>query len=194
MAYSQLPENYIEAFSIDLQKDKRLMLRVNIIAIVIAAVLIVPMLFLVPIGALFDMEQGFGAYALRFAVLIVGMILYLVLHELVHGAAMKLCGTKKVKYGFTGAYAYAGSEDYYTKRAYIFIALAPIVFWGAVLAVITPLVSEQWFWVVYLIQVSNLSGAAGDIYVTARFSSLSKDILIKDSGVSMCIYSSDSAK
>ena len=26
---------------------------------------------------------------------------------------MKLCGTKKIKYGFTGLYAFAGSDDYY---------------------------------------------------------------------------------
>ena len=32
---------------------------------------------------------------------------------------------------------------------------------------LAPLVSAPWFWVVYLVQVSNLSGAAGDLYVTS---------------------------
>lgn len=53
------------------------------------------------------------------------------------------------------------------------------------------LVPTGWFWVVYLIQMMNISGAAGDLYVSASFSKLPKDILINDTGVSMTIYSKD---
>ena len=115
-------------------------------------------------------------------------MLYLVLHDLVHGIAMKLCGTRRVHYGFTGMYAFAGSDDYYDKSGYIMIALAPIVVWGVVLAVLNLLVPTAWFWVVYLIQISNLSGAAGDLYVTVKFSRLPRDILVRDSGVAMTVY------
>ena len=86
-------------------------------------------------------------------------------------------------------YAFAGSDDYYAKKPYIFIALAPIVVWGIVLAVINLLVPRQWFWMVYLIQVINLSGAAGDLFVTVKFSRLPKDILVRDYGVGMRVYS-----
>jgi hypothetical protein len=113
----------------------------------------------------------------------------MVLHELVHGIAMKLCGTKKVKYGVTGVYAYATSDDFYDKKTYIFIALAPVVLWGIVLAVVNLFVSGPWFWVVYFIQINNISGAAGDLYVTARFSRLPGDILIRDYGVGMTVFS-----
>ena len=187
-AVHDLPVGYLPLFSIDLQKDTKLSLFVNTLAVVIAALLAIPMHYVVPISALFDMSKGLGPYALRFAVLIILMIVYMVLHELVHGVAMKICGTGKVKYGFTGLYAFACSDDYYDKRSYFFIALAPVVFWGIVLAILTPIVSTQWFWVVYFIQISNLSGAAGDLYVTVRFSRLPKDILIKDCGVGMTVY------
>ena len=129
-----------------------------------------------------------GAYWLRFGILLAAIVVYMVLHELVHGIAMRLCGTKKIKYGFTGMYAFAGSEDYYYKKPYIFIALAPVVLWGVVLAIITPLVPEQWFWVVYMIQVTNISGAAGDLFVTVKFSRFSDSILVKDYGVGMSVY------
>ena len=188
-AATALPDGYREIYAVDLQKDKKLSLQVNLLALTIAAVLAVPMHFVVSITYLFDMEAGLGAYAVRFATMLVLMVVYMVLHELVHGIAMKLCGTKKVKYGFTGLYAFAGSEDYYGKRAYIFIALAPVVLWGVVLAVINPFVSAQWFWVVYFIQIINLSGAAGDFFVSVRFSRLPKDILVKDYGVGMTVYS-----
>lgn len=183
-----LPEDYREILSIDLQKDKKLALLVNITALVIAAVMVIPMAFAVPIATLFDMSTGLVPYFIRFAVLMVSMIAYLVLHELVHGITMKLCGTKKVKYGFTGLYAFAGSDDYYDKRSYITIALAPIIVWGVVLAIICCFVPAQWFWVVYLIQVMNVSGAAGDLYVTVKFAKFPKDILVHDCGVAMTVY------
>lgn len=188
-AVGNLPDGYREIYSVDLQRDKKAAVIVNVLAIVIAAVLVVVMQFFVPLSSVFRMQDGMADYFLRFAVLLVAMVLYMVLHELVHGAAMKLCGTKKVRYGFTGMYAFAGSRDYYGKGAYVFIALAPIVFWGIVLAVINCLVPAKWFWVVYLIQVINLSGAAGDLFVTVRFSRLPGDILIQDSGVGTKVFS-----
>ena len=188
-AVSQLPDTYREIYAVDLQKDKKLSLLVNGMATLIGVLLAVPMHFVVPIFTLFDMSQGMGAYCLRFGVLMVAIVAYMVAHELVHGAAMKLCGTKRVKYGYTGLYAFAGSEDYYDKAAYIFIALAPVVLWGIVLLAVQFCVPTSWFWVVYLVQITNLSGAAGDYYVTVRFSRLPKDILVRDSGVSMCVYS-----
>ena len=188
-AFENLPDGYNEIYTIDLQKNKKSALLVNLLAIVIAILLVVPMHFAVPIFSMFSMEKGMKNYLLRFGVLIVLIVLYMVLHELVHGIAMKICGTKKVKYGFTGMYAFAGSKDYYDKKAYIFIALAPVVLWGIVLAVVTPLVPVEWFWVVYMIQITNLSGAAGDLFVTVKFSRLPSDILVQDYGVGMKVYS-----
>ena len=188
-AVSQLPDGYREIYAIDLQKNKKLAFWINALAILIGVVLAVPMHFVVPVSTLFDMSRGYGAYFARFGVMLAAMIAYMVLHELVHGIAMKLCGTKRVKYGYTGLYAFAGSEDYYDKAAYIFIALAPVVLWGAVLFVLMLTVPTSWFWVVYIVQISNLSGAAGDFFVTLRFSRFPKDILVRDSGVSMCVYS-----
>ena len=190
-AVETLPEGYRELYSVDLQKNKKVALLVNLLAIVIAVVLVVTMHFFVPISSLFDMQNGLGSYLIRFAALSVLMIVYMVLHELTHGIAMKICGTKKIKYGFTGLYAFAGSNDYYNKKAYIFIALAPIVLWGVVLAIINPFVPLEWFWVVYMLQINNLSGAAGDLYVTVKFSGFPKDILIRDYGIGMTVFSKE---
>ena len=190
-AAEKLPEGYREIYDIDLQKNKKAALTVNLLAVVIAVLMIVPMHFVVPVSSMFSMENGMKNYILRFGVLLVLIILYMILHELVHGIAMKICGTKKVKYGFTGMYAFAGSKDFYDKKSYIFIALAPVVLWGIILAVITLFVPYEWFWVVYMIQIINLSGAAGDLLVTVKFLRLPSDILIKDYGVGMNVYSKD---
>ena len=190
-AVETLPEGYREFYSIDLQNNKKVLLIVNFLAVIIAVLLLFPMLFLVPISSLFDMDKGLGNYVLRFITLIVLTIAYMILHEITHGIAMKICGTKKVKYGFTGLYAFAGSNDYYNKKSYIFIALAPIVLWGLVIAIINPFVPLEWFWVVYFLQTINMSGAAGDLFVTIKFSGFPEDILIRDYGVGMTVFSKE---
>lgn len=190
-ALNKLPANYKEILSINLQKDKKIALLINIVSFVIMIAMAVPMHFYIPITSIFDMSEGILMYFLRLLVFIGGTVAYIILHEAVHGIAMKMCGTKKVKFGFTGMYAFAGSDDYYDKKSYIVIALAPIAVWGIILGVINCLVPASWFWVVYFIQIFNISGAAGDLYVTAKFSKLPKDILVQDCGVGMTVYSAE---
>lgn len=190
-SYEGLPESFGEIFSVNLQKDKKTAILLNGAALAIAAVMAVPAHFYIPITDLFSINGDIKLYIIKMAVLFGGLVIYMILHEAVHGIGMKISGTKKVKFGFTGLYAFAGSKDYYDKKTYIFIALAPVIVWGAVLAVINAFVPKEWFWVVYFIQMSNISGAAGDFYVTLRFMRFPKDILISDSGVGMTVYSAE---
>ncbi len=178
----QLPDGYGERIKIDLQKNKTEALLVNGLAFVIMLVLIVIGHLVVPVQAL--LRLGIT----KLLLMVIGVLLYLVLHELTHAVCMKYYGAEKVKFGYTGLYAYAGSDAYFGKKPYIVIALAPVVVWGVVLLILNLLAGDGWFWVVWLIQVSNLSGAAGDLYVTAKLSKMSADILIQDSGVSMTVY------
>ena len=188
-ALNILPDGYGQIYEIDLQKNKKKMLLVNGIALLISALMVVPMCFYIPITELFSFEKGILQYFIRFAALFGLSIVYMVLHELVHGITMKLCGTKKGKYGFSGLYAFAGSDDYYDKKSYITIALAPVVLWGVGIAIINCFMPREWFWVVYFLQIMNISGAAGDMYVTFKFSKMPKDILVRDHGVGMKVYS-----
>ena len=185
-AYSVLPEGYKEFYSVDLQKDKKTAVVVNIIAVVIAAAMVLPMHRIVPVSTLYKSEEGI---VMRMMSMVVLLIAYIILHEAVHGISMKPCGTKKIKYGFTGAYAFSGSDDYYPKKAYIFIALSPVVLWGVVLAVVNSMVPEEWFWIIYIVQIMNISGAAGDFFVTVKFLRFPDDILVRDHGVGMRVYS-----
>ncbi len=190
-ALAELPEGYREIYAIDLQKNKKLSLLVNGIALGIAAVMAVAMQPFVSFFTMFDASNGIKPVLLKYVLLLAGMVVYMILHELVHGVAMKLSGTKKVRYGFTGLYAFAGSDDYYDIKHYIFIALAPVIFWGFVLLILNFFVPLGFFWVVYFIQIINISGAAGDFYVTFKFARLPKDILVQDSGVAMTVYSAE---
>ena len=69
--------------------------------------------------------------------------------------------------------------------------VALLVLWGLLIAIINPFVPLEWFWVVYSLQIINMSGAAGDLFVTIKFSGFPKDILIRDYGVSMTVFSKE---
>ena len=101
---------------------------------------------------------------------------------------MKLFGAQKVRFGFTGLYAFAGSSEYFKKGAYIVVALAPLVVWGAVFLALNLAMGAKCFWFIYMLQLVNVSGAAGDIYVSFRFLRMPKDILVQDTGVSMTVF------
>jgi hypothetical protein len=187
-SYMELPEGYQEILHIDLQKDKKLMLIVNVLAAIIGVIMVVPAAGFIPLTTLFDYSDVMSTLPKVF-VMCLGFVVYMVLHELVHGIFMKHYSGAKVKYGFTGVYAFAGSDAYYCRKHYVIIALAPIVVWGIVLLILNFALPISWFYVVYFIQMGNISGAAGDLYVTWRFSKLPEDILVRDTGVAMTVFS-----
>ena len=181
-----LPEGYRQILRVDLQEDPRQMKLVNALAAGAA-------LALTLLGNLFvPLRELFGAGVLPFLIAALGAVAYVVLHELTHAAVMKAYGATKLRFGFTGVYAFAGSEgDYFGKRAYRNVALAPVLLWGLVFGLLCLAVPRAWFWVFWFWELLNLSGAAGDLYVTWRLRRLPRDILVKDTGVNMTVYSAE---
>ena len=186
-----LPSGYAEILKLDLQKNKRDAIIVNVLAAVLALICVVAMHLFVPVTQIFRSrdQNDAGAYFIKLAVLIAAYVLYIILHELTHAAVMRYFGAKKVRFGFTGMYAYAGSEeDYFDRFSYRLVAAAPLVVWGIVFLVLQCAVPVTWFWVIGMLQIGNVSGAAGDIYVIWRVSHLRDTILVRDTGLEMTIY------
>lgn len=113
---------------------------VNGLALLIAAAMIVLMNLFVPLATLWRENNSL----IKCLVFLVSLVAYTFLHELVHGIAMKAFGTKKVKFGFTGMYAFTCSDDYYNKKSYIVIALAPVVVFLFILGLINAFVPTSW--------------------------------------------------
>lgn len=184
-SYMNLPQGYQPAVGIDLLHDRQQLTAVTVLNLAITVLMIAGAVLLGhPIQF---REFASGESLLKIALCVLGIMLYLVLHELVHGIVILLCGAKPF-YGFKTAYAYTGSRAYFTRFAYILVALSPVVLWGLVLAGALLLVPEEWFWVIYLIQVMNLGGAAGDYYVTLRILKMPQDTLVQDTGIEMTFY------
>ena len=189
-----LPEGYEKIFKIDLAGDKKLFLLVNLGATLIAILMVALVLPFKSISMLFDMSSGMGIYALRFSVIIAGSVVYIILHELIHGLFFRLYSGERAFYGFKLSYAYAGSNWFYDKKRYLVIALSPVIIWGVVLSALCVVIPKDFFWSVYFIQIMNISGAAGDLYVTYKMLRLPPDILVRDTGTSMEIFSRSTNK
>jgi hypothetical protein len=190
-SYTALPAGYREIFNIDLNKNKKAAVFINVLAVIILLAMVFPMLPVRPFSILSCIEM---ASFVRPVVFIGGLVLYLVLHEAVHGFFMWIFSKQKPHFGIKGIYAYAGSNAFFSKAHYLIIGLSPIIIWGIVLTILCFAVPDEWFWYVYLIQVMNISGAAGDIYVSVKFCRMPSDILVQDSGTAMTVYSFSDAQ
>ncbi|MBR2467252.1 MAG: DUF3267 domain-containing protein [Clostridia bacterium] len=179
-----LPEGYSESISIDLQKNKKQLITVNAICVLITVAMLVAAVILRGFSGITPDDLAFAAI-----ITAVGCFVYLILHELTHGLFMIIFGCRWPHYGFSGLYAFAGADFYFSKWHYVIIALAPVVLLGGVLAVLNVVLPPLWFYPVYFIQVMNVSGAAGDLYVTARLLKAPRDILVYDTGTAMRVYS-----
>lgn len=181
----QLPAGYREIKRIDLMSNRKEAILVNVLALGIMAAMAALGFVICPPFSSFVI----GLHTLIDIVLLFACgFLYMLLHELIHGIFMKGFSGVKPKYGFTGLYAYAGSEALFGRRQYLIIAFAPVVLLGVLLAVLNYTYYETDFWFFYLIQVFNLSGAAGDIYVGCLIGRAQREVLVRDSGTGMTLY------
>jgi hypothetical protein len=101
---------------------------------------------------------------------LMGIILTLALHELIHGLTMSLFGASP-KYGiiWKGMMLYATSPGYaYSRNNYVIIALAPFIL-ISILVVLGMWGLQGTLWVALLgiCGVINASGAIGDMWITA---------------------------
>ena len=194
MSCVKLPGGYRQIKKIDLIKNRREAIVVN----VISAALLVVMIF---IGFLIyglkrlaellltDNPEELRDLTVKLAATLALCALNAALHETVHGVCMKIfCGKCRLKIGAKPFYVYVTSNAFFSKRDYNLIAVAPILIIGISCAVLCRLVPPEWFLAIYTILSINVAGAAGDIYVFSILSRMPKDILINDTGVSIMVY------
>ncbi len=179
---------YKECTRIDLVKNKKEALLVNIYGIIIMVVMAVFIPLLIMGGIIeFNLETTFPLF---FIVLLISLILYIPLHEIVHGIVLKKYTDEKLSFGWKLVYAYCGSKEAVVdKKEYYAVALAPLLVFSVVfisLMVLNPSLSLVW----YVMEIMNVSGSVGDIYVSIKLrKEKSRDILITDSGTDMSFWS-----
>ncbi len=187
-AGASLPGGYTLLERVDLVRNRAHLKRVVCLSVGLAGAALLAGFCFAPAGG----NAGtvtVGSFIVKLLTAAAGLALYMAGHEAVHGLAMWAAGRVKPHFGFTLMYAYAGSDAFFSKNAYLCIALAPAAVWGIGLALGCALVPSDWFWVVYAAQVFNLSGSAGDFYVAARVLRMPGGVLVRDTGTAMMAFS-----
>ncbi len=190
MCYKNLPDHFKVKETIDLQNNKRQFWIVNGLALLIGLVLfIVGCLIEDPIDVFVKGGASTWEIVLLFLGLLVALVGYFVLHELTHGLFLYLFTKVRPKFGFVGWAAYCGNDAFCDKPRYLVVALAPLVIWGILFGVGNIFIpSGIWFWFFWCLQIVNISGASGDLFVACKIIRAPKGILVKDTGLAMTVY------
>lgn len=189
----KLPDGYDLYSVIDLKTNKKDNLFVTIGSVVIMAVMFIAAYFTKGVYILASI--GWAKIIINIVIAFVGSVVYIFLHEATHAAFFKIFDTKcRLRFGFKAAMAYCASDGYYKKAPYLAVALSPVVIWTLLLLIPCLLVPLTYFWGVFFIQIFNVSGAAGDLYVTVKILTAPKKALILDNGTDMEIYATDLTK
>ena len=182
MNYKTLPKGYRYAMTMDFMRNRRQMKAVVILSLALLIVPVILGLLIAPVG------PGWALMASRWFMwpgLFAALVLYVPLHEQTHGAAMFLLSGVKPTYGIQLPYAYAGSTVWFDKPSHVITALAPVALWGTAIQVAIARTPPEWFWPLWILQISNLSGSAGDLYTAWVLARMKGDLLIQDTGVRM---------
>lgn len=189
----KLPDGYDLYSVIDLKTNKKDNLFVTIGSVVIMAVMFIAAYFTKGVYILASI--GWVKIIINIVIAFVGSVVYIFLHEATHAAFFKIFDTKcRLRFGFKAAMAYCASDGYYKKAPYLVIGLSPLIIWTPILLIPCLLVPSAYFWGVFFIQIFNISGAAGDLYVAVKILTSPKKALILDNGTDMEIYATDLTK
>ena len=191
--YRELPEGYKEAKVVD-AKAKKTSVVFTVSSIVLTVVILLPILL--TFGSLRSLFEEYGRKTMLLAdlVFVLCMLSYIVLHELLHGAAYKALTHQKLTFGLTLTVAFCGVPDIYVSRKTALIALlTPFVTFSVILIPLT-----IWFYSFNLLYyflcgvlfAIHFGGCIGDLYMTFLLLFKYRDprTLINDTGPKQTIY------
>lgn len=181
-----LPAGYEPVYTVDAKKRSAVVL-LNLAALALFAAVAIPAYVLIrPLH--FFMEYRLT----RNLVLIFSLLLYIVLHELTHGAAYKALTGEKLAFGLSLSVAYCGVPHIYVyRRAAMIALLAPFAVFTVVFLALALLLKDPWdrmyAWILF---AGHISGCVGDLYDTGLylFRFRAPETLMQDTGPKQVFY------
>ena len=178
-----LPAGYIQSGQIDLKKDKRLAILLNIVGVI---VLVLSFYLLSAFTAWVrpDIMTFSGIITVTNILSALGLaVLILPLHEGIHGLFFWIFSRSRPIFGLRLLYAYAGAPNwFFPKRQFTITALAPLVIIGAAGLLLLLLAPISWILMIVLLVALNTSGASGDVFVFIRLLKSSPTSFANDTG------------
>ena len=179
-----LPQGYESVLTID-ATDKKFALRMNLAALIpmVPAMLLAwRMIWNTPVAYFPQKMLGFFA----------AMLLYVVLHELVHGVAYRVLTHRKLTFGLKLTCAYCGVPDIYCYRRTALISLlAPFTVFTILFAALALFLDDTMLRACAVILLGmHLGGCSGDLYDSWLYLTRFRDplTLMRDTGPAQTFY------
>lgn len=191
---AELPQNYKLVKTID-AKNAKVGVVLNLIALLVMLASVIPAYFLidVPFSEMLDLDNNNGIYSIiRVFVMLAIFVVYVILHELVHGAAYKALTKQKLTFGLTLTVAFCGVPNIYVYRKTALISvLAPFVVFTPVFLVlcfVLPTALDKLL-AAFMLGM-HVGGCSGDLWVAGLllFKYRDKTTLMNDTGPKQTFY------
>ncbi|HRQ40196.1 MAG TPA: DUF3267 domain-containing protein [Chloroflexota bacterium] len=193
-ATQQLPGDYQEQSSLDVSRDKKTMVILNLVGVL----LLVPfsLLFLYLFAAIrpdvrtVSLEiSGLGSLFLFGGLMVLAAAGVILLHELVHGLFIWWYTGSRFHFGVGVGYAYAAAPDwYFPRRQHMVIALAPLLFISLFGLALLPFLPTAVFPYLFVALVLNAAGSVGDLAMVGWLLLKPAHTLVQDTGPAIYIY------
>ncbi|MBQ7760485.1 MAG: DUF3267 domain-containing protein [Clostridia bacterium] len=192
----ELPENYEQVYHID-AKDFKIGLILNLGALIIMGISGVLVAITTILSVTFNqtsIDEFAKDWYLFIVIFIPGIIVYMILHELVHGIAYKSLTKEKLSFGISWSCAYCGVPNIYVyrKASMISLIMPCLVFsilfitLGAIFFFVNPILHVA----IGALFSMHIGGCVGDLYMFFLyiFKFKDKETLMKDTGPEQFIY------
>ena len=192
----ELPDGYRQALYIN-AKDKKFGIIFNFIAILVLIGVMIIAFHVLRVGGKLSLDilnVGIGGLGIAYLVFILAMLLYIVLHEVVHGIAYKVLTGERLTFGISWSCAFCGVPNIFTYRTTAIIAvIAPFALFTLLLIpalVVLYFFSPLYYLIFAFIFGLHLGGCSGDLYVLYLLTFRFKDrkTLMRDTGPEQYFY------
>ena len=187
-----LPEGYRVIKHIN-AKSAKFGIIMNLIAIgvlfVIMAICAIPVI----IKGEFLVTEITKTFWVPYIIFMLSMVVYIVLHEIVHGIAYKAMTGEKLTFGLSWSCAFCGVPNIYTYRKTALISVAaPLVVFTVILLPATIAlfyIDTVFYFVSAFLLGLHIGGCGGDIYcIYLLMKNRDKRLLMKDTGPEQTFY------
>lgn len=169
--------------------------KLNITKITVIGTLLIP-LWAIALVAVVAMRGGPSSYEATFTfttlmLFIVVTVAVIVVHEVIHGAAAALLGTRP-SFGIGPGFAYTTFLEPMRKSSYLIVGLAPLVIITLATVGAATLWSGVAGWMIVMGTI-NASGAIGDLWMTARILRSPRGAMFYDVADGFAVFAPDTA-
>jgi hypothetical protein len=191
-ATNVLPDNARLVYSLNLLKNKRVFWLLQIPALfgffIFGFLFLMWTIWLRP-GLRQTFSAGLKITLLDLLVFIISLVVFLVLHELIHGAFFWIYSRSRPRFGLRSGYAYAAAPGwYFPRRQYLVIALAPFLLLSILGMILLRVVPVGMLAAILFGTVTNAAGAVGDIWIAILILRERRSIVIEDLGDGFNFY------